>query len=146
VKLGTATAGLSVLALFFGWGWIALIPVFSEGGSILGFTQLTFLYYLTCLYFCLLMLGISRPARKRALYMGFFLLGAILVMISGLDAHTAPVEPSDPNTLNSNGFRMLQMGFAQLTIYVAPGALAALYAYLAYTGRSAKSPSADSLK
>lgn len=146
MKLGTASKGLSVLALIFGWGGIALIPVFRDGGAILGFTQLTFLYYLTCMSFCLLMLGISRPARKYSLYMGLFLFAAALVMISGFDAHTVPVEATEPNTLNSNGLRMVQKGFAQLTMYACPGALAAFYAYLAYTGRSANSRSSDSLK
>lgn len=146
MNTGASTKGFCVLALFFAWGGVVCLPVFRDGGTILGFTSLTLLYFLSCLFFCLSMLAISRPARKHAVYMGLFLFAATLVLISGFDAHTAPVAPSVPGSLNNNGLKMVQMGFAQLTIYVAPGALAAVYAYLAYTGRSAKSVSVDSSK
>lgn len=140
---GSSTTGIRVLALFFAWGGVACLPVFRDGGTILGFSSLTLLYFLSCLFFCLLMLAISRPARKRAVYMGLYLFAATLVLIASFDAHTAPAAPSDPGSLNINVLKMVQMGFAQLTIYVAPGALAAVYAYLAYTGRSAKTVSVD---
>ncbi|QNV69535.1 hypothetical protein F7661_29025 (plasmid) [Pseudomonas sp. CFA] len=89
----------TIFGIIFGWfsgialagAFIAIFIMFDAGVELLGFTQITFGYYVVSLMLCVTMLAMSKPARRHLKFMGLFAFALFLVMAVGLGKVIEPV-------------------------------------------------------
>ncbi|OAS07632.1 hypothetical protein AYO08_09830 [Pseudomonas putida] len=132
----------TIFGIIFGWfsgialagAFIAIFIMFDAGVELLGFTQITFGYYVVSLMLCVTMLAMSKPARRHLKFMGLFAFALFLVMAVGLGKVIEPVPAGDQIELMRAQAETFAVFLAQAVMYVVPGALALLYTMLAYNG------------
>lgn len=130
-------AGL-IFGMLAGWfvavGIIVYTTLIGVGGEKLGFTQYTLWYYILSLCLCISLLIGSRPVRQQLKLMPIFFVAVFMVMGIGFLTVTEPSSGSDQLAkMQANMLAMAMLG-AKAFMYVAPGALTAFYAFLAYEG------------
>lgn len=132
----------TIVGMICGWfggiglagAFIAIFSLFDAGVERIGFTQLTFGYYVTCLTVCVTMLVMSKPARRQVKFMGLFAFALFLIMAIGLGQVMEPAPAGNQIELMRAQAEAFAIFLAQAVMYVVPGALALLYTTLAYTG------------
>ncbi|MPQ71489.1 hypothetical protein [Pseudomonas sp. MWU12-2323] len=117
---------------FLAAGIIVFTMLIGTGADLLGFTEYTYIYYVTCLCICIALLIISKPARAYLAFMLLFFVAVVMVMGVGFEAFS---DSSSGDVLQAKMLGMA-MSVAKIFMYVAPGALTALYAFLAFDGVS----------
>ncbi|NMY12077.1 membrane protein [Pseudomonas veronii 1YdBTEX2] len=118
--------------LFFASGVIVFTQLIGAGADLLGFTEWTYRYYMICLSVCVALLICSKPARKYWRFMMVYLVA--VVMVIGIGFHTFLDAPSGQDQVAQMVNNMLAMALimAKAVMYLAPGALSAFYAFVAF--------------
>jgi hypothetical protein len=122
--------------LFLAFGVIVFTQLIGAGANLLGFTEWTFRYYMLCLGVCMALLICSKPARKQWRFMMFFFVAVL--MVTGIGFQTFMEVSSGQDQIAQMQANLLAMGMlvAKAVMYVAPGALTAFYAFVAFDGVS----------
>ncbi|QHF00501.1 hypothetical protein LCG56_27335 (plasmid) [Pseudomonas cannabina pv. alisalensis] len=134
----------SIIGMFWGMvggvfvacGLIVFTQLIGAGADLLGFTIWTFRYYMICLSVCIAFLVLSKPARKHWRFMTIFLVAVSMVI--GVGFNTFLGTSSTNNQLDQMANSLLEMSLiaAKAVMYLAPGALTAFYAFVAFSGVS----------
>ncbi|WP_421556771.1 hypothetical protein [Pseudomonas kitaguniensis] len=122
--------------MFLSSGVIVFTMLLGTGTDLLGFTDWTLGYYMLCLGLCTAMLVKSKPAREHWHFMSFFFLEAIMVMGIGFDAVAGESGGQGPVAQMQANLVSMALMAAKVVMYVAPGAVTAFYAFIAYEGVS----------
>lgn len=122
--------------LFLASGVIVITQLIYAGSNLLGFSEWTFRYYVLCLGVCIALLICSTPARKHWRFMFFFIVAVFMVMGIGFQAFLE--APSGQDRIAQMQAHLLAMCMlaAKGVMYIAPGALTAFYAFVAFDGVS----------
>lgn len=115
---------------------IAFIQVVGAGSDLLGFTVWTFRYYVVCLSVCASLLACSKPAQQRSIFMLGFAVAIAMTISVGFQASVGVSSTQDQVAQMQANFMALAMFLAKAVMYVAPGALTAFYAVVAFNGVS----------
>lgn len=122
--------------LFLAIGVIVFTQLIGAGANLLGFTEWTFRYYMLCLGVCIALLICSKPARKHWRFMMLFFVAVFMVI--GIGFQTFMEVPGSQDQIAQMQAKLLAIGMlaAKAVMYVAPGALTAFYAFVAFDGVS----------
>lgn len=120
--------------VFLACGVIVLTRLIGAGADLLGFTEWTFRYYMLCLCVCSSLLISSQSARKYWQFMGLFFVAVSMVMGIGLQTFTDVSSGQDQIAQIQANLLAMGMLLAKAVMYVAPGALTAFYAFIAFDG------------
>lgn len=123
----------SVMAgAFLACGVIVISALFSAGASTIGFTNVTYWYYVVCLAACVGMLVAYKEARDQAVLMGIFPVALITVL--GVGFSTFANESGGGSQVDQLEAMLFGLGIvaAKGVMYVAPGLLTAFYASRVY--------------
>ncbi|MHB9376225.1 hypothetical protein ACYHMY_28455 (plasmid) [Pseudomonas amygdali pv. morsprunorum] len=132
--------------LFLACGVIVFTHLVGAGSNLLGFTEWTFRYYMLCLGVCIALLAGSRSARKHSALMMVFFVAVMMVIGVGFQTFMEVSSGQDQVERMQQNLMAMALIMAKAVMYVAPGALTAFYAFVAFNGLSnpaARKPSTD---
>jgi phosphoglycerol transferase MdoB-like AlkP superfamily enzyme len=120
--------------------------LFDQGVERLGFSKLTFVYYVACLSLSIAMLIVSPAARKQAKLMWLFAIALLLVVEVGfqsfIESTSSSGDPLDAAKEMLNG--IMDVG-TKAYMYVMPTVVAVMYALIAFGAEEATKEAAKSL-
>ncbi|MDF9779253.1 hypothetical protein [Pseudomonas baetica] len=122
--------------LFLACGVIVVTQLIGAGSDLLGFTECTFRYYMLCLGVCIALLIGSKPARKHWAFMMFFFVAVMMVIGVGFQTFVEVSRGQDQIAQMQANLMAMAIFAAKAMMYVAPGALTAFYAFVAFDGVS----------
>lgn len=122
--------------LFLALGVILFTQLIGAGANLLGFTEWTFRYYMLCLCVCIALLICSKPARKHWMFMVFFFVAVVMVIGVGFQSFLEVSSGQDQVAQMQANLMAMGVLAARAVMYVAPGALTAFYAFVAFDGVS----------
>lgn len=122
--------------LFLACGVIVFTQLIGAGSNLLGFTEWTFRYYVLCLGVCIALLIGSKPVRKHWGFMMVFFIAVLMVIGVGFQTFMEVSSGQDQVAQMQQNLMAMGMLAAKAVMYVAPGALTAFYAFVAFDGVS----------
>ncbi|WP_116827308.1 MULTISPECIES: hypothetical protein [Pseudomonas syringae group] len=122
--------------VFVAFGIILFTQLIGAGADLLGFTEWTYRYYMICLSVCVAFLILSKPARKYWRFMTVFFVAVFLVIGVGFNTFLDTSSANAQIEQIANSLLAMSLIVAKAVMYVAPGALTAFYAFVAFNGVS----------
>ncbi|MHB9587506.1 hypothetical protein [Pseudomonas syringae] len=122
--------------LFLACGVIVFTQLIGAGSNLLGFTEWTFRYYMLCLGVCIALLIGSKPVRKHWVFMMVFFVAVMMVIGVGFPTFMEVSSGQDQAARMQANLMAVGLITAKAVMYVAPGAVTAFYAFVAFDGVS----------
>lgn len=122
-----------IAGMFVACAIIMCVTLFDLGFEQIGFPRAVLTYYVISLGICVAMLVLSEAARKQLKYMMFFVSAVLMVMGIGLDQVGGGGLTAGSDLFHAKELILeITVMMARAGMYVFPGALAALYTFLAF--------------
>jgi hypothetical protein len=131
-----------MLGLFLAIGVITFTTLIGAGTEKIGFPEWTYRYYTVCLAVCLALLVGSKPVREFWKLIGLFPLSVVLVLAVGFQSFSGSGGEDQVAQMQSMAAGLATF-LANVLMYVAPGGLAAFYAFVAYESLPPKTSQAS---